>query len=916
MIKIMIIISISIITLILTDNSNLPECSLEDANKTDCAKDIAKDTDTLEQSCYNRSCCYHKIENNHDIPWCYNKTLNYDYKCQKYNLESLSLHLCLSCRSGYKKVNYTTYYPQYCDCIEENTQIKKYYYNTITQEYRPCYQTCQTCEEDGDAKNHNCLTCVSGFRFRPDKNPEHNCVVNCTYFYLSPYGDYKCLEKLQCPEESKLIIVEKNECIDDCKKDEKYKLQYNGLCYETCPEGTTENSNGICIEDDTSKCTLGTTKTYFNSTDDLSGIKVYAKSYINEFNYTDNHVSLYSNDDYNILIYKNAECITELNLEMPSVDFKECYTKVQQAYNITQNLVVAIVDKLGENNPTTLYSFYHPISGEKLDAKTICQGISITVTENIYSLLDESSQNYEEILNLLGQNINIFDLSDPFYTDICYDYESPTDKDIPLKDRVSVFYPNATLCDNECTNTGLNLEDMTSVCDCSFVDIAQNNIIKENVILDNIFGEVFDAISESNILVMTCYKYIFKHFARSVGGWLCLIILIMQIGLTIFFYLYESVKLKRYIFNLTEGYLNYLSRKEKGNSIKINRDKTAPPKKQSKILDDLKNNKKQKNKIKKEGNIEVYRFNTQNKENKVKAKIKMDKSSVKNPNFAVIKNKSTSNKELIQSNNALINPLSKLKDELQKDIKSADDSDKIKINDEFFKEYLATPLDDMEYDDAFVKDKRTFRENFTETLKARQMIAYTFISDDPLKTRGTKIMLFGLNIILYFVVNGFFFSEDYISEVYNSTEEEKFFSFFTRSYSRFIYCTIVSIVISYLTELFFVDEQKIAYIFKKEKKDRNILKQKIFSLIKDITNRYLGFIITVYIIILFAFYYLLCFNYVYPKTQVEWVKSSIVILIIMQILSLLSCFLESGFRILSFKCQSEKLYKISRLLSQ
>ena len=294
----------------------------------------------------------------------------------------------------------------------------------------------------------------------------------------------------------------------------------------------------------------------------------------------------------------------------------------------------------------------------------------------------------------------------------------------------------------------------------------------------------------------------------------------------------------------------------------------------------------------------------------------MDKSSVKNPSFSLIKNKSTSNKELIQSNNALINPLSKLKDKLEKDIKSADDSDKIKINDEFFKEYLATPLDDMEYDDAFVKDKRTFRENFTETLKARQMIAYTFISDDPLKTRGTKIMLFGLNIILYFVVNGFFFSEDYISEVYNSTEEEKFFSFFTRSYSRFIYCTIVSIVISYLTELFFVDEQKIAYIFKKEKKDRNILKQKIFSLIKDITNRYLGFIITVYIIILFAFYYLLCFNYVYPKTQVEWVKSSIVILIIMQILSLLSCFLESGFRILSFKCQSEKLYKISRLLSQ
>ena len=199
---------------------------------------------------------------------------------------------------------------------------------------------------------------------------------------------------------------------------------------------------------------------------------------------------------------------------------------------------------------------------------------------------------------------------------------------------------------------------------------------------------------------------------------------------------------------------------------------------------------------------------------------------------------------------------------------------------------------------------------------SRQMIAYTFIAVDPLKTRGTKIMLFGLNIILYFVVNGLFFSEDYISEVYNSTEEEKFFTFFPRSINRFIYCTFVSIVISYLTELFFFEEKKIASIFKREKEDKNILKEKITKLIKDISNRYLGFIITVFIIILFAFYYLLCFNYVYPKTQVEWVKSSIIIFLIMQILSFLSCLLESCFRILSFKCKSEKCYKISKLLSE
>ena len=653
-----------------------------------------------------------------------------------------------------------------------------------------------------------------------------------------------------------------------------------------------------------------------NSTDDLTGIKVWVKSYIKEFNYTDNHVSLYSNDDYNILIYKNADCIDELNLDMPLVDFKECYDKVKLAYNITQDLVIAIVDKLGQNNPTTLYSFYHPISGEKLDAETICQDVSITVYENLDSFFDKSNPNYNSMKFLTDQNINIFDLNDPFYTDICYDFESPTNKDIPLKDRVSVFYPNVTLCDEGCTNKGVNIEDMTSICDCSFVDIANSNIVKENVILDSVFGEAMDIINESNILVMKCYKYIFKHFTRSVGGWLCLILLLAQIALTIIFYLYELFRLKRYVLNLTESYLTFISKSQRRSSIHIDLNLAIPPKKNVKFKrDDDKNNKK--NKFKKENDINIIRFNTQNKEAKNKSKEKDDKNLTKNSKLALIKEKKQINsKTLLPDKTTTKKNAPKTKESSDIDTKSMDKAFQVDKKDaQFFIEYLATPLDDMYYDDAVVKDKRNFRECFCEVIKERQMIAYIFIAEDPLKARTTKIMLFGLNIVLYFVVNGLFFSEDYISEVYNSTEEEKFFTFFPRSLPRFVYCTIVSIVISYITDLFFIEEKKIAGIYKREKDNKVVLKYKINELVKDIGNRYLAFIIIVYIILLISFYYLLCFNYVYPKTQVEWVKSSIMIFIIMQILSILSCLLEAGLRILSFKCRSEKMYKISRLLS-
>ena len=63
----------------------------------------------------------------------------------------------------------------------------------------------------------------------------------------------------------------------------------------------------------------------------------------------------------------------------------------------------------------------------------------------------------------------------------------------------------------------------------------------------------------------------------------------------------------------------------------------------------------------------------------------------------------------------------------------------------------------MKFDDAVVKDKRCFRETFVENLKDNQIIINTFIAEDYLKVRSIKIILFILNVMLYFVVKGLFF---------------------------------------------------------------------------------------------------------------------------------------------------------------
>ena len=816
-------------------------------------------------------------------------------KCLTCNEESNELGLCLSCKTGYIRVNYTTLPEKlkYYDCLKPDDPIlkKNFYYDEDIEEYKPCYKTCKTCSEEGDEKEHYCLTCESGYMFRPGSNPTNNCVVYSEYYYISPYDQYKPLEVFQCPEEAKYMIKETKSCIYNCQQDDKHKYLYNGNCVDQCPSGT-HNDNFIC-KVDSNKCTFGENDLNLVN-NNLDVIETLVKTYLSEFNYTKKHISQYNNKNYTIIIYINANCIKELSLEMPYIDFLSCYKKVQEAYNITDDLIISIADKKSNLNPRTYYSFYHPASGLKLDADSICKNITIVVKENAMEFLDETSTYYDTQVSLTEQGINIFDLKDPFFTDICFDFDNPLKKDIPLGDRIEYFYPNVSLCDKGCEYKGINLEDMTASCDCTFNDISNNEILQDAAFLGDTLGNILDLINSSNILVFKCIKFMFNHFTSSIGGWISVILSLIQIVTILLYFFMELPKIQIYIFSITKRYLSFLTISKKPN-------KDAPPKKQ--VIIDKKGKNKESKKIV-QNNIFIY--NPKDISNNKVDEMKFIKNKSK------VDLKSSENKKIMSfSNNKELNLISSPN---EKDLASQK-SFTVKKEKEFFKEYFSTSPDDMEFDDAFIYDKRTFCVHFAECLKEKQIIAHTFIAHDDLKPRTMKIIVFILNVCFYFIINGLLFSESVISELFKVNEEdENFFSYVPRSIGRIIYSTFISIAIGIITDFFFVGEQKLKGILKREKSDKNILKIKTMEFFKEIQKRNIAFIIISSIILLFSFFYLLCFNYVYPYTQIEWIKSSITIVIIMQILSTLKCFAESGLRFLSFKCNSEKIYKISKML--
>jgi hypothetical protein len=160
-----------------------------------------------------------------------------------------------------------------------------------------------------------------------------------------------------------------------------------------------------------------------------------------------------------------------------------------------------------------------------------------------------------------------------------------------------------------------------------------------------------------------------------------------------------------------------------------------------------------------------------------------------------------------------------------------------------------------------------------------------------------------------------FFNEEYISNIFHSNEEESFSNFIYRFVDNCFYTTLVGVFVNYIIDCFFIEEKKIKGILKREKDNLFILNYEITQLIKGIQKRYKYFIIFSFVITSFTWYYVSCFNNIYPYTKGEWIKTSIMIIIVMQILSILASLLESIIRYFSFKCKSEKLYGIIHWLS-
>ena len=203
---------------------------------------------------------------------------------------------------------------------------------------------------------------------------------------------------------------------------------------------------------------------------------------------------------------------------------------------------------------------------------------------------------------------------------------------------------------------------------------------------------------------------------------------------------------------------------------------------------------------------------SKNKNITINAKIKKNKiiNSKNTNNYFIVINQSSllnNNKNDINIfNNTKSGKLYKNKEKLQKSYYL------INNNEISLEKFLESSYEDMDYDDVIEEDKRNFCQYYCEKIKKNQSIINSFFIKEITKPMPIKISIFILTIDLYLLINGLFFNESYISEIFNSTEKETIFSFVPRSIGRFVYSTLVGNIITIIVHFSLVEENEIKKI--------------------------------------------------------------------------------------------------------
>ena len=900
--------------------------------------------DVTNPKCNSNDCSSNYYPLYYDSTICINEVIKEDHFS----------HFFLNSNSGkYEECNIEcntcSDYKNYCDecissyyfligtkfCYSESTKEDNFVLNTLSiiPYYELCYENCLTCIEVGDENDNKCTSCLTGQFINPFKSGQ--CTNICEYdqyFYVDSNFNYICVDS--CPDNYPYLDENSKRCYDDCINNNNGRVfLYENKCVENCPDDTIIGIGNKCI--DTENCR----KSYFKLKNDISNLNEsipnLIDSYMEYYHSNNQHVNIYKNTNskYTIVIYKNETCINDIKNDINFPDLTKCLNKIKEANLMSKNTLLTIL-LLSSTSSQTEYKIYNNENNVELSKKP-CEGIKTNV---IVTIPEEYEENIKIAQYFLEEyNINLYDINDPFFTDVCYEFTAENGKDIILEDRIKVYYQNISYCEDGCELVNIDFETLQANCSCDVKTDFLNSIFDNSVT-----GDYLEMINDANIKVIKCYKNVFdsSHFIKNSGSYFMLTCIISQIPFLILYIIHglSSIRVNLFQFFLD----NPPIRKTNNNS---NFDSNSQNE-----LENINNNNNDINNN--TNNINTYTNNTNNNNtnntnNNVNygspnSLIQKDPKKLmvmvinnnyfddEEPNSLEYgKGNYSSVSNSIKSNTPLkkheIDNYSETyeKSPVKKKKKTNKRNDpKININKEkimisnsesSFSEDEDDDLNTMELYDALIYDKRTFCEFYLEQLKEKQDILRTFFNKNPYEIIYIKIMIFIFGIGMFILFNGLFYSESYISERY-WTEKQDFVFILKNQITKCFYSSICVVILNFLVNFLTNSKYKIGSLINKKKNNKKF-KKKISQILNGMKRNYLIFIIIDFILLFFGWYYLSALCNVYHNSQKDLIIGFCITFLIIQLYPFLLCLIVASLRFMGLKCKFETAYKLSICLT-
>ena len=179
-------------------------------------------------------------------------------------------------------------------------------------------------------------------------------------------------------------------------------------------------------------------------------------------------------------------------------------------------------------------------------------------------------------------------------------------------------------------------------------------------------------------------------------------------------------------------------------------------------------------------------------------------------------------------------------------------------------------INNLEYKLALVIDKRAYIQYYFSLLKRKHLILFTFLPINDYNLVSIKISLFLLSFSLFFTINGFFFSD---STMHNVFENNGSFDFIYQI-PFIVYSSLITYVINTILRSLSLSERTILNL-KKIEKLRNCLK--IAKEIEDCLKiKFIIFFFLSFLFMGFFWYYISCFCSVYKNTQIFLIKDTLI----------------------------------------